>query len=129
MENRPALGQADVKPDNLCVHFGEPSDLGIRRSAAAVAAAGYGVSLIDYSLAVDLRAFREPGQRFASGRGSPAQVEEYCWPPARRGASWRHEMDLYALGVVLYQLAAGTGVPPGGPPTTAARIEPRLPRG
>merc|ERR1719271_2055889 len=66
---------ADVKPDNVCLRFGAPDDCAFTgkkpKACAALAAAGYGVTLIDYSLAVDLRAFSD-GQRFESASGSPA---------------------------------------------------------
>ncbi|KAK7242574.1 hypothetical protein SO694_00017458 [Aureococcus anophagefferens] len=79
---------ADVKPDNdACLRFGSPDDCQFSgkkpKACAALAAAGYGVTLIDYSLAVDLQAFNE-NQRFESASGSPAQVEQYCWPPRAR---------------------------------------------
>ena len=51
---------ADVKPDNLCLTYGEPDDVGTGKPVDAIAAAGYRVTLIDYSLAVDLRGRSAP---------------------------------------------------------------------
>ena len=101
-----------------CEMRGKPVD--------AIAAAGYRVTLIDYSLAVDLRAYENPDQRFVSGADSPAQVPEYCWPPALKDASWRREIDLYAAGRILYQVAAGSILTKT---LTSTNLETRLPRG
>ena len=117
---------ADVKPDNLCLTYGEPDDVVSGKPVDAIAAAGYRVTLIDYSLAVDLRAYENPDQRFVSGADSPAQVPEYCWPPALKDASWRREIDLYAVGRILYQVAAGSILTKT---LTSTNLETRLPRG
>ena len=117
---------ADVKPDNLCMTYGEPDDVGGGKPVDAIAAAGYRVTLIDYSLSVDLRAYENPDQRFVSGADSPAQVAEYCWPPALKDASWRREIDLYAVGTILYQVAAG---PILSKTLSSTNLETRLPRG
>jgi len=125
---------ADVKPDNVCLRFGAPDDCAFSgkkpKACAALAAAGYGVTLIDYSLAVDLRAFAD-GQRFESASGSPAQVEQYCWPPARKGASWRKEIDHYALGAILHELATGARAPrlAAGAAIDREAVASRSPRG
>jgi len=91
--------------------------------------AGYGVTLIDYSLAVDLRAYADPAQRFRFGAESPGPVDEYCWPPAIKGASWRREVDLYAVGAILYQLLTNKPEPRTGKAFEPRALETRLPRG
>ncbi len=118
---------ADIKPDNLCVSYGELTRVGAGPSVDAIAAAGYNVTLIDYSISVDLRSF-DKDQRFLASEGSPCQVKEYSWPPALKGASWRREVDLYGLGCILYQMVV-SAIQPKGIDMTVTTLEKRIPRG
>ena len=118
---------ADIKPDNLCVSYGDLTRVGAGPSVDAIAAAGYNVTLIDYSISVDLRSF-DKDQRFLASEGSPCQVKEYSWPPALKGASWRREVDLYGLGCILYQMVV-SAIQPKGIDMTVTTLEKRIPRG
>ena len=118
---------ADIKPDNLCVSYGDLTRVGAGPSVDAIAAAGYNVTLIDYSISVDLRSF-DKDQRFLGSEGSPCQVKEYSWPPALKGASWRREVDLYGLGCILYQMVV-SAIQPKGIDMTVTTLEKRIPRG
>jgi serine/threonine protein kinase len=117
---------ADIKPDNLCVSYGDLTRVGAGPSVDAIAAAVYNVTLIDYSISVDLRSF-DKDQRFLANEGSPCQVKEYSWPPALKGASWRREVDLYGLGCILYQMVV-SAIQPKGIDMTVTTLEKRIPR-
>ena len=80
---------ADIKPDNLCVSYGDLTRVGAGPSVDAIAAAGYNVTLIDYSISVDLRSF-DKDQRFLpmKGRRARSRSTPGLRPSrARRGAA------------------------------------------
>jgi serine/threonine protein kinase len=98
--HRVGLVHRDLKPANVLVDHGalKLADFGLGGVAAARAAARsrIGTSTVDYlSLADQASLFR--------GAGTPL----YMSPEQRRGASPDPRHDLYALGVVWYQLLVG----------------------
>ncbi|KAJ1445382.1 kinase-like domain-containing protein [Pelagophyceae sp. CCMP2097] len=106
----------DVKPDNFLVTFGRGVDIvfGSKKSVYQEAALWqFGLILIDFGRAIDLSMHVE-AQRFAT-TASKTHVADYCWPPAARGATWRHEVDIYASGVMLHALVCGKAPTASGP--------------
>jgi hypothetical protein len=112
----------DVKPDNFLLRApagaddddDDDDDAADNRDAALAAARrGHGLVLADFGRAIDRRR-HDAGVRFATARDH-AHLVAYEWPPARADrrcgpsarASWTVELDTYAVGVCLHQIALG----------------------
>jgi transcriptional regulator with GAF, ATPase, and Fis domain/tetratricopeptide (TPR) repeat protein len=81
------LAHRDLKPENLIVTPAREGD-------------GARVRLLDFGLAADPRALQGGGE-------APAGTLPYMAPELFRGEWVDHRADLYSLGMVLYQAAAG----------------------
>lgn len=99
----------DIKPDNFLLKF--PAD----RKAPKVddwrrlAHHGFRLVLVDLGRSVDL----DECDRTARFASTKTHVDEYEWPPAKKAKeSWRHEVDVYALGVVVFVTACARPPPP-----------------
>jgi serine/threonine-protein kinase len=81
-----------------------------------------GVHIVDFGVALDFSSRRLTWGRFSSRMGTP----EYMSPEQIRGRRGDDRVDLYALGLILYELIAG--VPPYEAPTVAALLRVRVDR-
>lgn len=79
----------DIKPGNILV------------------SAEGGVRLLDFGIAKLLRPGNGPAQRTITRTGVRAMTPEYASPEQVRGETVTTASDVYALGVVLYELLAG----------------------
>ena len=99
--HRSGITHRDVKPENIMVR---PDGL---------------VKMLDFGLAllVDDAGNRRPGATFNTASGAVMGTPRYMSPEQARGQRLDHRTDIFSLGVVLYEMAAG--VPPFAGATTA----------
>jgi serine/threonine protein kinase len=81
-----------------------------------------GVHIVDFGVALDFSSPRLTWGRFSSRLGTP----EYMSPEQIRGRRGDDRVDVYALGLILYELLAG--VAPYEAPTVAALLQVRTSR-
>jgi serine/threonine-protein kinase len=81
-----------------------------------------GVHIVDFGVALDFSSPRLTWGRFSSRVGTP----EYMSPEQIRGRRGDDRVDIYALGLILYELLAGVG--PYQAPTVAALLQARVER-
>ena len=96
----------DLKPENILV--GENDS----------------IKIIDFGIALDFAARRLTWGRFTSRLGTP----EYMAPEQIRGKRGDQRVDVYALGLILYELLAGAGRTPYDTPTLSAMLKAKIDR-
>ena len=99
----------DIKPTNILVTPGPKGDPMATRVGLFVAHGALGgVKLLDFGIAKLLRDEEErAGMLPITREGSHAMTPEYAAPEQLRGEAVTTATDVYALGVLLYQLLAG----------------------
>jgi formylglycine-generating enzyme required for sulfatase activity len=103
----PPVIHRDLKPANVLVQKLNDGKVSMR-----IADLGYGVVAVSDALRQELRGGRQPFQSIAELRG--AHTSLYASPQQRRGAEPDPRDDVYALGVIWFQLLNGSLI--SGPP-------------
>lgn len=98
----------DLKPANVMVgkHEGEADR----------------IMLVDFGIAADLRERGDDGELLDGA--APMGTSSYMSPQQARGDAPEPSFDLYALGVLMFEILSGTRLPPDGwSPETLPRLE------
>jgi serine/threonine protein kinase len=90
----------DLKPENILVLTGTDDD---GRCADIVKVCDFGIAKVARSTLLPARAFA----RRLTAEGVVVGTPEYMSPEQARGRGVDHRTDLYAVGIVLYELLAG----------------------